>query len=210
MKNKDRGFDRVAWVYEPLAKAVFGKSLERAQEAFFSDLPERGKVLILGGGTGWVLERLFADKPKLEVWYVEASEKMLQMSQRRVASSKIHWIHGTEEDLPEEKFDVIITHFLLDLFEKPRITDVIQRLKNVLSPSGVWLVADFDRQGANNVFKKALLWMMYRFFRALCGIEAKTLPAVWEHLKKEGLRTERSEGFYFGMVRSSKLAQKDV
>ena len=65
-------FNTIAPVYDFLAKMVFGRSLERAQAAFLSDLETKvkAKVLIVGGGTGKVLE-LLPEGLDLQIDYVE-------------------------------------------------------------------------------------------------------------------------------------------
>ena len=47
------GFNSIAPVYDALATLVFGRSIRNAQLCFLGDIGYRGKVLILGGGTGW-------------------------------------------------------------------------------------------------------------------------------------------------------------
>ena len=43
-------YDRIASIYDPLAKLVFGNSLERAKKTHLEYLKAGTKVLVVGGG----------------------------------------------------------------------------------------------------------------------------------------------------------------
>ncbi|MEP5106138.1 MAG: methyltransferase type 12, partial [Ekhidna sp.] len=49
-------FDFVAPIYDRLSKLVFGKSLIKAQAYHLKVIGDKDRVLILGGGTGKLLE----------------------------------------------------------------------------------------------------------------------------------------------------------
>jgi tRNA (cmo5U34)-methyltransferase len=76
-------FNTIAPFYDFLVRLVFQQRLQEAQESLLVQIPEKGRVLILGGGTGWVLTRLLELKPEVSIVYVEVSEKMLALSQQR-------------------------------------------------------------------------------------------------------------------------------
>ncbi len=60
MKSTMNGFNRIAGVYDFLAKLVFGKHIRRSQEHFLKMVIQQNKVLVLGGGSGWILESINA------------------------------------------------------------------------------------------------------------------------------------------------------
>ena len=65
------GFDRVAWFYDGLALLVFGSAQRAAQRAALRGLTlGRPHVLILGGGTGWVLGEVLRRVPAATVLYL--------------------------------------------------------------------------------------------------------------------------------------------
>ena len=75
-------FDSVAGYYDKLSILVFGTAMRRAQTAHLHDIPLGRNVLILGGGTGWLLSELSAVNPTCKVWYIDASSKMISLSKR--------------------------------------------------------------------------------------------------------------------------------
>src|SRR5689334_9161862 len=101
MSNSPARFDRVAWVYDAMAGVVFGKSIFASQSHFLDRIPDDANVLILGGGTGKILKRLFSIKPRCHVWYIEASSQMISRARRNVHKpSDILFVHGTEDAIP--------------------------------------------------------------------------------------------------------------
>ena len=90
-------FNRIAFLYDFLVQLVFGNCVRRAQLEFLGSLPG-GTILIIGGGTGWIAEPLLR-RPGITIHYLEASDKMLERSRRRLGqfSERIIFIHGTEK-----------------------------------------------------------------------------------------------------------------
>jgi ubiquinone/menaquinone biosynthesis C-methylase UbiE len=56
MKNKN--FDFIAPYYDFLSKLIFGKRLRIAQTSLLSKIPRHQRILLVGGGTGWILPEL--------------------------------------------------------------------------------------------------------------------------------------------------------
>ena len=78
-------------------------------------------ILIVGGGTGWLLQQVLTHCQPNRVVYLEASAKMLALASRRVinhnVAGSVVFRVGDETCLkPDESFDVIMTPFVLDLF----------------------------------------------------------------------------------------------
>lgn len=183
-KNTNGGnFNWVAPVYDTLAFLVFGHKLQRAQVIFLDQIPTGASVLLVGGGTGWLLEQILKHDHAKRIVYLEPSRKMVALASRRMIQNalpgSVDFRVGDETALlPDESFDVIITPFVLDLFTETTLkTRFIPILLNALRPNGVWLVTDFIQPPA--WWQKALLWTMIRFFRLTAGIETNTL-ANWQ------------------------------
>src|SRR5579872_6146211 len=115
-------FDGISTIYDQLSQLVFGENLVESQKTFLKKIPNQSTILILGGGTGWILVELLKAQPNCEVWYIEASQKMISLSKEKTKSdNRVHFIHGTEDQIPDVKFDVVITNFYLDLFDDDSI-----------------------------------------------------------------------------------------
>lgn len=209
MSNADTGFDRVAAFYDPLARLVFGNSLRQAQQAALAGLPVgHPRVLIIGGGTGWVLGEVLAHRPEARILYLEASAVMLTKSRETLLQHKPHHAGqvefrlGTEQALrPDESFDAIITFFFLDLFEPVRLRTIIERLNQVRRPSAPWLLADFRPTQA--LWQRTLLLLMYRFFWLTTGISGRHIPALHHELAALGLQPRQQKLFFRGMVEAT-------
>jgi tRNA (cmo5U34)-methyltransferase len=203
--NPDCGFDRVAPFYDPLAKLVFGSSLQDAQRWLLPFIPSGATILIIGGGSGWLLQQVLEHTSPKQVVYLEASEKMLQLAQLQNPSPAIvEFRHGTDADLyPREQFDIIITPFLLDLFPDERLSRLVQRLYGVLDPGGLWLFADFwPVQQKTPIWQKLLAKSMYLFFGLLSDVQGRKLPDYRRHFVELGLKEQQCAGFYNGFVQS--------
>ncbi|MHC2993790.1 methyltransferase type 12 [Pontibacter sp. HJ8] len=207
---KNSGFDTVAPFYDSLSRLVFGNSLRQAQLAHLRAIPARARILLIGGGSGWLLEKLLQLQPSLTVTYLEASPKMLQMAQARLAKNQalatapVTFRLGTEDALqPGETFDVILTPFLLDLFPDQRLRPLLDRLYQTLTSGGSWLFSDFcPVQLPPPLWQRLLLQSMYTFFGLLSGVEARALPDFEQHFARLQLQEERAASFYGGMVQA--------
>lgn len=195
------GFDYVAPIYDSLARLVFRKSIVEAQTYFLNKITPSSRVLILGGGTGWLLEQLLREVPTCSVWYVEKSAKMIDRSRKRKINNRVYFIHGTEENIPPDlTFDVIITNFYFDLFHNNTLQRVIQHLHRYTLPSTRWFVTDFIDGG--KWWQRLLLKVMYYLFRVVCNIEANQLPR-WNKQMKRGWVESKSKSWYGNFIRSS-------
>src|SRR5687767_498288 len=76
-------FNFIAPVYDALAQLVYGKAQRRAQAHFLSMIPAGSSVLILGGGSGWILPELLRQSRPARVLFLEPSAQMMQRAKRR-------------------------------------------------------------------------------------------------------------------------------
>ncbi|AKD55378.1 class I SAM-dependent methyltransferase [Spirosoma radiotolerans] len=197
-------FNWVAPVYDTLAFVVFGHKLQQAQVVFLDQIPAGANVLLVGGGTGWLLEQVLMRGNTKRIVYLEASRKMVALASRRMIQKSllgsVDFRVGDETALsPDESFDVIITPFVLDLFTETTLkTQFIPQLLNVLKSTGLWLVTDFVQPPS--WWQKVLLWIMIRFFRLTAGIEANRLANWQQCLFDADLALHKREHQVGGMV----------
>ncbi|MEL6254512.1 MAG: class I SAM-dependent methyltransferase, partial [Bacteroidota bacterium] len=144
LSKKDQRFDSLAFIYDILVRLVFGKSLKKAQTHYLNKLPDQGKLLILGGGTGWIVEEIGKRKPALEMVYVEASEKMIALARKKSKAVVIDFVHGNEQMIPEKNsYDAVLTPFFLDLFAPVRLFASMSLIDQALHENGKWFFVDF-------------------------------------------------------------------
>lgn len=212
MHTMDTGYDRIASVYELLASMVFGSSIRAAQVCLLPQIPTGSRVLIAGGGTGWILEEIAAlHTDSLEIDYVELSAKMMALSQQRHwGSNKVNFIHQSAEFFsPSKQYDIIITAFFFDNFKEDQISLLFAKLDKLLAHEGSWLYADFVfDKGKNPLWQGLLLRIMYFFFRITCGIGARELVSMDSYFGKN-YRTEYEACHYSGFIRSAAYKRID-
>jgi 2-polyprenyl-3-methyl-5-hydroxy-6-metoxy-1,4-benzoquinol methylase len=170
-------FDFIAPIYDRLARAVFGKALSLAQVYYLRQIKPESRVLIPGGGTGWILTQLPAHCK--EVVYVEPSLNMIEKARKQPAKFPVTFVHARmEQTMLTGNFDVVIANFFFDLFSGQELENMIKRVTGCLSGSGLLLVSEF--QNTRVWWQRIMLAMMYRFFRIVAGLQNRVL-ADWKN-----------------------------
>lgn len=204
-----KGFDRLAPLYDALARVIFGRAIKQSQRATLSFIPPRASILIIGGGTGWILPELMKRTKPERVVYIEASKQMVALSKKRLANlstenaGTVDFRLGTEKVVRStEQFDIIITHFLLDLYSQPYVENTVQQLSKRLKPAGLWLCTDFQlpKKTKGHWWQRGLVKSMYLFFQFCCGIEGRQLPDFDKAFAKAGLQNCYSSFFFHQMI----------
>jgi len=161
-------------------------------------IPAGSKILIAGGGTGWILEEITKLHNKgLQIDYLDISANMItKAKQRDVMQNVVRFLQQSAEEYFEgSDYDVILTPFFFDNFKEATMQGVYNKLHQKLKPDGLWLYADFQVGGKYNLFQKAMLFIMYTFFRAACNIEANHLPNVVGQFNKNHYQLINSKTF---------------
>jgi len=94
-------YDRIARYYDVLSRMVFFRAQLKAQIDQLHFIPANSSVLIVGGGTGWILEEIAkVHSSGLRITYVEISAKMLDLSRKRkVGANEVTFVHSPAEEL---------------------------------------------------------------------------------------------------------------
>lgn len=201
MHRTAKGFNLLAPVYSGLSKLIFGKSIERAQLHFLDCIDSTHHVLFLGGGSGEVLHALVRKYPAVKIDYIDLSPNMIELAKRKTgSSSSVNFITGTEQNIPDRDYSVVITNFYLDLFSNERLNEVIDIIKPRLADNVTWLATDFISEKA---WHRIFLKIMYVFFKIVTGIQANSLPDWQSALSNAGFREFTSRKFYGGFIKSS-------
>lgn len=197
-------YNNAAWFYDRLSGVVYGKALIEAQVYLLRHIQPNSTILIVGGGTGWVLEEIAHLHPAgLQINYVEVSEKMMALSRKRnIGRNEVVYINDAIEKvngLPH--FDVIITPFLFDNFTPEKLENVFLKMHALLKGNGLWLNADFQLTG--KWWQHILLKSMLLFFRVLCDVES-THPPDFEKLfaQQYGYKAVNSKTFFGEFIAS--------
>jgi len=198
-------YDHIAGIYDFLSRIIFGRHIVQAQVCFLRYIPADSRVLIVGGGTGWILDKLSDEHPQgLEIDYVESSAQMIALSQRRnFKENTVNFIHLPIEDFSIDKqYDVIITPFLFDNFPSAKLESVFAKLDPALKTNGLWLYTDFVcDKNKSPLWQKLLLRVMYLFFRITSNIEARELISMEKYFA-QSYSIEFDSLRYFKFIRS--------
>ena len=136
---------------------------------------------------------------------------MLELARQnvlRTAPDQISRVAFLQDDVtswtPRDRYDLIVTHFLLDCFNTQQVGSIVARLAQAATANATWLLADFKIPSAGfaRVHARAWLGVMYRFFRTVARIEARQLVDPSPFLRAEGFVRERQLLFRFGMLKS--------
>ena len=189
-------FEGIAWSYDTLKKLVFGDELDVAASHYLHKIPVGSNVLIIGGGTG----RLLNDVPEgVQITYIEKSGKMLEYARKR-SSRDIHFQHIDFFDYQTAHcFNFVVCPFFLDLFNPELLNEVIIKLQNTLDPEGQLLVADFSYR------KSLLISLMYKAFGVVSTISGRKILPIQDMLINAGFQLIDSATYFNGLVFSSRF-----
>lgn len=184
MTLQSNGYNWLAPCYDQLARVFVGSQIHQMQLKLLHHLQGRKKLLILGGGTGWILPHIFQVNPGLVIHYVDISERMISRARRKAGANKqVHFFVGTETAIPAQDYDAVLTHFYLDLFTNTRLAKVITTIKQHLAGDARWLVSDFETQ---TYWQRLKIKTMYLFFRIVTGLPTSSLPGWFLLLTEAG------------------------
>jgi ubiquinone/menaquinone biosynthesis C-methylase UbiE len=201
-------FNNSAWFYDGLSRLVYGRALINAQVYLLENIPANCKVLIVGGGTGWILDEITRIHPSgLNSTYVEIAPNMIALSRKRnIGGNHLVFINDAIENIAlQADFDLVITPFLFDNFIEQTTQKVFDHIHLMLKPNGLWLNCDFQLTG--KWWQNVMLKSMFLFFRMVCNIEASQLPDVERHFEANGYETINQRTF-FGEFIVSKIYKK--
>lgn len=195
------GYDHIASFYDRLSRLVYGKTLINAQLFLLDALKTGTNILIVGGGTGWILEEISKRYPSgLSITYIDSSEKMIAIARKRdLGDNKIIFISSPlDKAIIGGRFDYAITPFFFDNFSQESLQTNFSIINSHLSPTGQWLHCDFRETGV--LWQVILLKIMYLFFRVFCGIEARKLPDTEGCFMRYGLKVIQQKIFLNGFI----------
>ena len=199
-------YDPIAGNYDFLSRLIFRQNLILSQTCLLQHIPPNSNILIVGGGTGWILEETAKiHSSGLSITYVEISEKMIRLAKKRnVKQNEVYFVNKAVEDfITSNQYDIVLTAFLFDNFRNEKAELVFQTLSSMLNEKGKWLFADFHIDQESKQWQKLLLKVMLRFFRVICNIEAKELIPMDIKFKESGFREICNYSHFYNFLKSS-------
>lgn len=204
-------FNTIAPAYRTLETIAFGGDLQRARVACLAEIESPRRALIVGEGNGRFLAAVLQRHRLIRIDCVDSSERMLDLARRHVLEtspdeiSRVAFLHDDIRSwTPNDRYDLIVTHFFLDCFSTQQVGLVVAKLAQTAAPNAIWLLADFTIPKAGFARGHASAWLavMYWFFRRVAGIEGRELVDPSPFLRVEGFKLTRQHLFRLGMVKS--------
>lgn len=197
-------FNRIASFYDFLKRLVFGKQLEKASNHFLNQISPNSKILLIGGGTGKILRNF---NPSHQIKYLELSEAMIAKAKNINSKASVEFINADVlEWTANDKFDYIITPFVLDCFNEVQLNLILSKLKSTLYKDGEWIQTDFYPKKRTHRF---LIKIMYGFFRFATNLKTTELADFDSLFKKYNFICKRKALFCCSMVESKIYQQID-
>jgi ubiquinone/menaquinone biosynthesis C-methylase UbiE len=207
-----RGFDRLAPVYDLMADLAFAGRIHASQTLLLPRLPPVRRALVMGGGTGRFLAALLTHDPHVTTVSIDLSPGMTRRTAARLAALRLSdradlRVGGIERLDADERFDLVVTHCFLDLFDDTDLPAVIESLSRSLEPEGHWLFSDFSAAGSGlqGLARKSMVTALYVFFQAACAIKPGRLPDFDQAFGGAGLETLDRRGLLGGLVQTALL-----
>ena len=205
-------FDAIAPWYRALETIAFGDALQRCRVACLDEIRSPRNALTVGEGDGRFLCELLRQYPGVQVDCVDASERMLQLAEKRVANElpdRNGQVRFVQRDIthwvpPENHYDLVVTHFLLDCFPEAELAGAIKNIATAAKSDAGWLLADFCVPARGFARFRARVWLaaMYQFFRFTARIPATELINPTPFMKAEGFVLGRQFLFQSGLLKS--------
>ncbi|MFC3561978.1 class I SAM-dependent methyltransferase [Pedobacter jamesrossensis] len=200
-------YDKIASHYDTLSRLVFSKSQVNAQINQLKYIRENSSILIVGGGTGWILEeiaKIFSSG--LKIVYVEISAKMVTLSKaRNYLENTVEFINlGIENFKTNQTFDVVLTPFLFDNFVRSRAEQVFIKLNLLLKEKGLWFLVDFSLNAERGKWWKWLiLKSMYLFFKVINIVDATNLIDMKSYFLAAKYQIIEERFYYGNFIKAS-------
>jgi len=194
-------YDNTTWFYERLSKLVFGQAQIKAQEYFLNQIQPDANILIIGGGTGQILESLTRLHPSgLQITYVEVSAKMMALSRKRyTGENKVNYITAAiGEAIFTGSFDIIITAFLFDNFSQKSLEHTFPLIDAQVKHGAIWLNTDFRLTGP--LWQKLMLKSMYLFFKFFNAVDVQKPPNIEPVFRQYSYQLKQEKSFYRNFI----------
>lgn len=201
-------FDHLAKFYRWMELLTFGPLLTRCRMAFLPELATARRALVVGDGDGRFTAELLQVNSRVRIDAVDASPAMLEALLRRAGANGCRvtiYRSDVRDWIPEGvRYDLVATHFLLDCLTTEECYALAARLRDALSSSACWIVSEFavPEGWFGRLIGHPLIWLLYRAFGVLTGLEIRTLPDHQAALRDAGFTLTRLHTRLGGLLAS--------
>jgi len=141
----------------------------------FLDFKDSDKIIEVGSGAGNIMQKI---KVGQELWGIDISDSMIEMSKQRKYHLPVKFIKGNAEDLPAQvvdtKFDKIFCSEVLEHVQNP--DKVLNQIKKIAKPKSIIVISIPNEKLINQL--KTILQKM-RIFNFLFPDISKKMDDEW-------------------------------
>ncbi len=198
-------YDSIAAVYDLLGRLVYGGQLKQSQLELLPLLPKGKQVLIIGGGTGWIINEVMRVCEPDQIIYLEKSAKMIARSKETCLDAyrdRVRFICGTQDDLESEyRFDIIVTNYFFDQFTFYRLSKILRQLHDHAAEDAYWHWSDFIQPIKWK--HRFLMRLMLIFFSLSTKLATQQIYDLYPIFTKWGWQLVEKKAFYDGFMESA-------
>lgn len=217
ISNVGKGFDRITFFYDAMSRIASFNCINKSQVAFLPQLSTQATCLILGGGTGYFLQKLLEENKTIQITYVDASEKMIEYAQKRIAKGLPDALHRITftckrvEDFEFDRYNVIVCNYFLDLFDDVYVGELILRFKKHMNRNALLYITDFTipEKGFMHWSTKAGLNLLYLFFSRATFLTTQHLPNIESIVLQHNFVLRQSVSYFKGVLKCRLYKQSD-
>ena len=202
-------FDTLAPYYRIMEWVTAGGVLQRCRTSFLVEAKNSHRALLLGEGPGRFLVELLRANPRVEITCVERSPRMIEEARSKLTESENARVRFEQADAlkwqpPHHEFDLVVTNFFLDCFRPDELQLLVTKVGASATTNARWLLADFrePERGWRRWRGRAVLGLMYAFFRFTTDLSAARLTPPTGFLQAAGFRLVDQRLANFGLVHS--------
>ncbi|MGL1888256.1 MAG: class I SAM-dependent methyltransferase [Reichenbachiella sp.] len=187
-------FDLIAPIYDGLAQCVFLGRISKSKAAHLSKMEPDSNILVLGGGTGEILEQINKRVNNCTITYVEMSTRMIERAKRRKGTNRVQYLNNDflKTNLAQQ-YDYIICNYFLDLFHEQVLDNVLIKVSNLLHLKGQLIVTDFQ---ITRWWHRPFSVVMHQFFRHTANLQSNELNNIQDRLRANGFELVAKQEFY--------------
>jgi len=123
--------------------------LEKNYQVFHELVPERGKILDIGCGYGFMSYMLYFASSQREITGIDYDKEKIETAIHCFSKTPaINFVHSDVEEFNFEKYDAIILADVLHYLQRDQQTRIIERCIRQLNPAGKIIIRDGDTDAA--------------------------------------------------------------
>lgn len=178
-------------LYDTAIRLLTSEDRWRNALIYYAQLQGRDRLIDVGSGTGSLLMGLHNSCPEADLLGVEPDPRVLKIARQKTAASapSIRWHNGFLDSLQIEEGwrpSKIVSSLVFHQVPTDHKRQMIERIRSLLEPKGIFLIADYMRQ------ERPLMRKLFRATVQRLDGFADTQPnadGIMEQLLKENFET---------------------